>query len=195
MTRRVVLARHGETGWSATHRHTGRTDVPLTDEGRRQARALGRALAGWVFVDVRTSPLARAADTCTLAGYGTVATTDPDLVEWDYGDHEGETTAAIRGREPGWTIWSGSVPGGEAVGDVGRRADRVVAELGRVEGAVLLFAHGHFLRVLAARWCGLAARDGRLLALDTATISVLGHERETRVIERWNDASHLRGAG
>jgi broad specificity phosphatase PhoE len=186
MTQEVVLVRHGETEWSRDGRHTGRTDVPLTDVGREQARSLAGCLTAWSFAKVLSSPLGRAMDTCRLAGYGGAAEIRDDLMEWDYGDYEGRTTAAIRAERPGWNLWSDGVPGGETVEQVGERADRVIAELGSVAGSVALFAHGHLLSVLAARWLGLEPERGRSFALGTATISVLGYERETRVIVRWN---------
>jgi broad specificity phosphatase PhoE len=182
----VVLARHGETEWSRDGRHTGRTDVPLTDDGRRQARLLGGALRGWSFARVLSSPLARALDTCRLAGLGEAAETTDDLVEWDYGEYEGITTPEIRESRPGWYLWRDGCPGGEQAADVGARADRVLAEIASTDRDVALFAHGHVLRVLAARWLGLGPEAGALLALDTATLSVLGYERETRVLRRWN---------
>ena len=181
----VVLVRHGETAWSASGRHTGRTDVPLTGTGRAQAEALGRLLGAWTFARVLTSPLSRAADTCRLAGLPG-AEVDDDLAEWDYGEHEGRTTAELRGEQPGWTVWIGALPGGETLDDVGRRADRVLARCRAVDGDVALFGHGHMLRVLAARWIGLPPAAGRLLALSTAALSVLGWEREQPVVSRWN---------
>ena len=184
----VVLVRHGETEWSATGRHTGRTDVPLTEEGRRQARALGACLEAWSFALVLTSPLQRASETCRLAGLGEGAEPREDLMEWDYGEYEGRTTADIRSGRPGWTLWMDGVPGGETAEQVGRRADRVIAEARAAAGDVALFAHGHILRVLAARWLDLPPDRGRSLALETATISELGYERETPVIARWNVA-------
>lgn len=183
---RVALVRHGETAWSATGRHTGRTDVELTDRGRRQAASLGTLLGGWSFAAVRTSPLRRARLTCRLAGLGD-GEVDGDLVEWDYGDVEGRTTAEVREERPGWTVWDGPVPGGETVDDVGRRADRLVAACRRAAGDVALVGHGHHLRILAARWLGLPADAGRLLALSTASLSVLGWEREQPVVTRWNE--------
>ena len=183
----IVLVRHGETEWSRAGRHTGRTDVPLTDEGREQAATLGAALGGWRFALVLTSPLSRAADTCRLAGLGEVAQERDDLREWDYGAaYEGRTTAEIREERPGWTLWRDGVPGGETAAEVGARADRAIAELRAAEGDAVLFAHGHLLRVLAARWLDLDPDQGRLFALETATISVLGYERETAVIRLWN---------
>jgi broad specificity phosphatase PhoE len=184
----VVLVRHGETEWSRDGKHTGSTDVPLTDVGREQATALGTALHGRQFEVVLTSPLERAAETCRLAGYGDVAQPRDDLREWDYGAYEGRTTPEVREEHPGWTLWRDGVPGGETDADVGARADRVVAELRSLTGDAALFAHGHVLRVLTARWLGLEPADGRLFALDTATISVLGYERETAVIRVWNES-------
>jgi probable phosphoglycerate mutase len=185
----IVLVRHGETEWSAADRHTGRTDVPLTELGRRQAEALAGMLRG-PFTLVLSSPLARASETMKLAGLD--GELDADLVEWDYGDLEGMTTAEIRTKLPGWTIWSGVVPHGEELGDVARRADRVLTRSLAADGPVVMFSHGHFLRVLAARWLGEAAPGGRQLALDTASVSELGWEREARVIRHWNELCHLR---
>lgn len=185
---RLWLVRHGETGWARLGRHTGRTDVPLTELGRAQARSVRRKLRGVPFALVLSSGLSRALDTARLAGYGGRVEIDDDLLEWDYGADEGRTTEEIRGDRPGWTIWRDGVRDGETVADVGRRADRVVARVRRADGDVLCFAHGHLLRILAARWLGLAPADGRLLALSTATVSVLGWERETAVILRWNEA-------
>jgi broad specificity phosphatase PhoE len=182
--RHAVLVRHGETEWSATGRHTSRADVPLTTRGRRQGRELASVLARWEFSLTLTSPLRRAADTCALTGLA--CEVDPDLVEWDYGEFEGRTTPEIREELPGWTVWRGPVPGGENVEQVGVRADRVLARIEAVEGEVAVFSHGHFLRVLAARWLGLPPVDGRLFMLDTATLSVLTTERETRTIGLWN---------
>jgi broad specificity phosphatase PhoE len=182
----IVLARHGETEWSRDLRHTGRTDVPLTDAGRRQAGLLREALAGSSFARVLSSPLQRALETCRLAGFGDRVETSADLAEWDYGDYEGITTPEIRAARPGWYLWRDGCPGGETVSDVGRRADRVIAALAELDGNAVLFAHGHVLRVLAARWVGLGPEEGALLALDTGTLSVLGYERETRVLRRWN---------
>jgi broad specificity phosphatase PhoE len=180
----VVLVRHGETEWSASGRHTGRTDIPLTERGRAQGGALGAALAGRRFARVLTSPLSRAAETCRLAGLRGVV--DQDLQEWDYGDHEGRTTPEIRQEDPGWTVWRGPVPGGERLGEVAARSDRVIERIVAAGGDVAVFSHGHFLRVLTARWLELPAVEGRRFALDTATLSVLGTEREVRAVLRWN---------
>jgi probable phosphoglycerate mutase len=183
---RVVLVRHGQTAWSLSEQHTGRTDIPLTDVGRRQATELGARLGGWRFARVLTSPLTRALETCRLAGFGDAAEIDDDLAEWDYGDYDGRRTLDIRDERPGWDVWVDGVIGGETVEEVGRRAQRVIDEVRDAEGDVALFAHGHLLRVLAARWIGLPPDAGRLLALSTASVSVLGWERETAVVERWN---------
>lgn len=186
VTEIVVLVRHGETEWSLDGRHTGGTDLPLTAAGRRQAEALGRQLEGRRFARVLTSPLRRALDTCRLAGLGERAEVRPELTEWDYGRYEGRTTADIRGECPGWSLWADGAPGGEAAAGVGARVDRLLSDLDAADGAVAVFAHGHLLRVLAARWLGLPPDHGRLFALATATVSVLGFERETPVIVQWN---------
>ena len=183
----VVLVRHGETDWTRTRQHTGRTDLPLDEEGREQARPVGDALRGRTFGLVLTSPLRRARETAELAGFLAVAQDREDLAEWDYGDYEGRTTKEIRAERPDWSLWHDGVPGGETPTDVGRRTDRVIDEI-RVAGVdTLVFGHGHQLRVLAARWLGLEPADGRLFVLGTATISVLGYERETPAILRWNE--------
>jgi probable phosphoglycerate mutase len=189
----VWLVRHGETEWARLGRHTGRTDIALTTTGREQAAALGRRLAGHAFGLVMTSPLSRAAETARIAGYGDVAVADDDLMEWDYGALEGRTTADIRAEIPDWAIWRGPVPGGETVDEVGRRADRIITRIhaGAASGDVLVFAHGHLLRVLAARWIGLPAAAGGRFELATATLSIVGWERESRSIELWNEACHL----
>jgi broad specificity phosphatase PhoE len=182
----VVLVRHGETEWSRTGKHTGRTDVPLTDQGQEQAAGLADALRGRAFALVLTSPLSRAAETARLAGFGEAAQTRDELREWDYGAYEGRTTPDIREERAEWSLWRDGVPGGESATEVGARADRVIAELRALTGDALVFAHGHLLRVLAARWLGLEPTEGRLLSLDPATISVLAYERETSVIRVWN---------
>ncbi|MGB9458726.1 MAG: histidine phosphatase family protein [Bryobacteraceae bacterium] len=180
------LIRHGETEWSASGAHTGRTDIPLTDAGRRQAEAIGRWLAGRKFSLVLESPLERARETCFLAGYAAAAQIDANLREWDYGDYEGRTTAEIQREVPGWSLWDAGPRNGETMAQVGARADAVIARAATAQGDVALFAHGHLLRVLAARWLGLEPSAGRLFALSTATFSTLGHEHENRVIVRWN---------
>jgi broad specificity phosphatase PhoE len=186
MPAELWLIRHGETEWSRSGAHTGRTDIPLTDAGREQAAALGRVLAARNFALVLASPLQRARDTCRLAGLDGRAAIDPDLREWDYGDYEGRTTPEIRNHNPEWSLWKSGVPNGETVDEVASRAERVLARASAAAGEVALFAHGHILRVMAACWLGLPPGDGKLLALGTASISTLGYERETRVITRWN---------
>jgi broad specificity phosphatase PhoE len=182
----VVLVRHGETEWSRDGRHTGRTDLPLTEEGERHAVALAAPLRAWQFSLVLTSPLRRAVETCRLAGYGTQAQLRPELMEWDYGRYEGLTSRQIAAQNPGWSLWRDGGPDGETPADVGHRVDRVIAEIRRAAGDVLIFAHGHVLRVLAARWLGEPPAGGRHYALQTAALSVLGYEHENSVISRWN---------
>jgi broad specificity phosphatase PhoE len=182
----VVLVRHGETEWSRDGKHTGRTDVPLTARGRQQAKAVGEALRRRKFALVLTSPLSRALETCRLAGFGDRAVSREELMEWDYGAYEGRTTAEIREERHGWTLWRDGVRHGETIEEVAARIDRVIAELRVVDGDSLLFAHGHVLRVLAARWLGLEPHAGALFALDPASVSALGYERETSVIRLWN---------
>ncbi|HVA92931.1 MAG TPA: histidine phosphatase family protein [Chloroflexota bacterium] len=188
---RVILVRHGATEWSVSGKHTGRTDLPLTAEGRRMAALAGKKLAEFHFSLVLTSPLQRARETCILAGYGGQAETRPDLMEWDYGAYEGLTTADIHKERPTWNLWRDGAPAGETAEMVGERTDRVIAEARSAGGDVALFAHGHLLRVLCARWLDLAPSDGRLFALDTAAISMLGYERDQAVISHWNQAGHL----
>ena len=180
------LIRHAETEWSRDRKHTGRTDIPLTDEGRDHARALSARLAGHDFAAVLTSPLSRARETAALAGFAD-AEVDNDLTEWDYGSYEGVTTAEIRETRPDWYLWRDGAPGGEAPADVAARADRVVERLLAVDGDVAVFSHGHFLRMLAGRWIELGPDGGGRLALSTGSVSLLGFEREVRVIRRWND--------
>jgi len=187
MPSEIWLVRHGETEWSRSGQHTSRTDLPLTPEGERQAASLKRMLAGRSFALVLSSPMKRAVDTCRLVGL-TPEISD-DLVEWDYGDYEGLTTPEIQKRVPGWTVWTGTSPNGETVEQVGARADRVISRAVAAGGDVALFGHGHLSRTLTARWIGLEPSGGRLLALSTASVSVLGYERETRVIRLWNQTS------
>jgi broad specificity phosphatase PhoE len=187
MPAEIWLVRHGETEWSRSGQHTSRTDLPLTAEGERQAESLRRMLTGHSFSLILSSPMKRAVDTCRLVGLAPEISND--LREWDYGDYEGLTTAEIQKRVPGWTIFTGEVPDGETVEQVGARADRVIARALAAEGDVALFGHGHLLRILAARWIRLEPTAGRLLALSTASLSVLGYERETRVIRLWNQTS------
>lgn len=185
---RVLLVRHGETAWSRSGRHTGRTDVPLDPRGEAQAVAVGEAVrrAGWHFDLVLTSPLRRAAGTCSLAGLAGAAQVRAELVEWDYGAYEGMTSAEIARGARGWSLWRDGAPEGETPEQVGARVDRVLAEIAQAAGPVALFAHGHVLRVLAARWLGLAARDGSLFGLDAGHVSVLGYEHAEPVIWLWN---------
>jgi probable phosphoglycerate mutase len=179
------VVRHGETEWSAAGRHTSTTDVPLTPAGEEAARAIGARLAGTTFDLVLTSPRARARRTAELAGFPDAHVED-DLAEWRYGDYEGVTTATIRESVPDWTVWTHACPGGESAGEVGRRLDRVVARVRARGGRVLAFGHGHASRVLAARWIAQPVAEGRFFRLDTATVSILGYERETAVVARWN---------
>jgi len=179
------VVRHGETEWSAAGRHTSTTDVPLTEAGEQAARAIGERLAGTAFDLVLTSPRERARRTAELAGFHDAHVED-DLAEWTYGDYEGVTTATIRESVPDWTVWTHACPDGESADEVGRRLDRVVAKVRAHGGSVLAFGHGHASRVLAARWLGQPVDEGRFFRLDTATISILGYERETPVVARWN---------
>ncbi len=181
----LVLIRHGETEWSATGKHTGRTDIPLTERGRRQAADIEQSVARFDFAHAFASPLLRAWETAELAGLDPVR--DDGLLEWDYGVYEGVTTAETRQTIPDWSVWSHPIEAGESVADVGRRADDVIERVCRLDGPIVLVAHGHLLRILAARWLGLDAVEGRRLVLDTTTMSILGWEREHRVIRRWND--------
>jgi len=191
----LVLARHGETAWSRSGRHTGRTDLALTARGEADARRLGERLRGRRFARVFTSPLQRARRTCELAGFGPTAELDPDLVEWDYGAYEGRRTRELRAERPDWVIFRDGAPGGESPDHVASRADRVIARVRGIDADVLLFSSAHFLRVLAARWLGLAPSAGMLLVLETASLSVLGydHDRTEPAIRLWNELD--RGSG
>jgi probable phosphoglycerate mutase len=196
---RLWLVRHGQTEWARLGRHTGRTDIALTEDGRDQARAVGRLLSerrgdgpDSPFALVLSSPLGRAATTAALAGFDD-ATIEPDLAEWDYGALEGLTTAAIRRLHPEWTIWTGPWPDGETVTEVGARADHVLSRAHAAGGDVLVFSHGHLLRILAARWLGLDPSFGRLFGLATGTLSILGWDRENPVVELWNEDPDPRG--
>ena len=189
----IVLVRHGETEWSRSGQHTGRTDIALTDLGRRQADQLAGMLAGRSFELAMTSPLVRARETYERSGIAAVAEFSSDLLEWDYGVYEGVSTPETRLEIPDWSVWTHPIIGGETVEAVGVRADSIIGRLLDADGDVVLFAHGHFLRILAARWLGLPADAGGHLALNTATVSTLGFERERRVIRRWNEGCHLRG--
>ena len=183
----VVLVRHAETEWSRDGRHTGLTDIPLTEAGRAAAEALAGPLHTWRFERVLVSPLRRARETCELCGLGDRAEVCEELHEWDYGEYEGLTTEQIRERRPDWNLWRDGCPGGENAEQVGARADRVIAALGTTPGAVAAFSHGHMLRVLGARWIELAPAGGGRLGLSAGAISVLGYERGTRILARWND--------
>jgi broad specificity phosphatase PhoE len=189
----LYLARHGETAWSLSGQHTGLTDLPLTESGRQNALQLGKRLRGLHFAKVFVSPLQRAAQTCQLAGFGAVAETDPDLVEWNYGDYEGLRSVEIQARRPNWQLFRDGCPGGESPAQVGARADRVVKRVREVNGNVLVFSSGHFLRTLAARWLGLEPAAGRFFLLSTASFSALGYENNLTLpaIKLWNDTSHL----
>lgn len=185
------LVRHGETEWSLSGAHTSRTDIPLTEHGRQRAKELGEFLRKTQFSAVFTSPMQRARETCVLAGFGDRAQVEDGLKEWDYGIFEGKTTKEIRVDRPGWSVWKDEITGGETVQHVGERVDAVIARALAVPAdagptKVVLFAHAHILRILAARWIGLPADGGQLLALGTGSLSVLGWERETRVIQHWN---------
>jgi broad specificity phosphatase PhoE len=186
---RMWLVRHGETEWATLGRHTGRTDVPLTELGREQATAVGARLSGRTFAAVFASPLSRASETARLAGFGAEVEMSDDLLEWDYGADEGRTTAEIRADRPGWSIWDDGPMAGETIDHVATRVDRVIGIARRMPGDALVFAHGHLLRILAARWLELPPAQGQLFALSTATLSILGWERERPVIERWNDTT------
>jgi len=190
---KVYLARHGETAWSVSGQHTGRTDIPLTARGEQNARQLAGRMEGLKVDAVFTSPLGRATKTCELAGFGGRVEADPDLSEWDYGDYEGLKTADIRKDRPGWFLFRDGCPGGESVAAVGARADRVVARLRERGDDVLLFGHGHFFRVLAARWLGLDAGAGRYFLLTTASFSALSYEHslDEPVLRLWNDDRHV----
>ena len=182
----LYVVRHGATEWSQSGQHTGRTDLPLLTEGEDQARATGSLLANNDFSLVLCSPLQRAQRTCELAGLLDRAVIDTDLQEWDYGDYEGVTTTTIRESVPGWTVWSGTCPNGEAIEQVSKRADRVIERVRNESGNVIVFAHGHILRILTARWCELDPVEGQRFILDPATLSILGWERETPAVRQWN---------
>jgi broad specificity phosphatase PhoE len=186
----VLLVRHGETEWSRSGQHTSRTDLPLLADGERDAEALGRRLAEYSLSLVLASPMARARDTARLAGLGDAVEISDDLVELGYGDYEGRTTADIRTERPGWDVWADGSPGGEPLADAGARADRVIARAEAAGGDVALFGHGHMLRIIGARWLGLPPATASGLALSTASLCILGYERERRVIWLWNDTSH-----
>jgi len=185
-SQRIVVVRHGETEWSREKRHTGRSDIPLTQEGREQAVALGARLAGLEFATVLVSPLRRARETCELAGFGDRAEVDPDLIEWDYGEYEGLTRAEIQEERPGWTLFRDGVIGGETIHDVAIRAQRVITRVQAVDGDLLLFGHGHQLRILTALWLEYPAVAAQHLQLATASPSTLGYEHDWTALLSWN---------
>jgi broad specificity phosphatase PhoE len=190
----IYIARHGETAWTITGQHTGLTDLPLTAQGEKNARALASRLAGITFGKVITSPLQRARQTCALAGFQSVAEIDPDLVEWNYGEYEGLRSIEIRAKCPDWQLFRDGCPGGESPADVQVRADNVIARVRASEGSVLIFSSGHFIRVLAARWVGLEpSQHSMLLLLSTASLSAVGYDNELSrpVIRLWNDTHHV----
>ena len=189
----IYLARHGETAWTLSGQHTGLTDIPLTARGERNARRLQIRLRGLQFAKVFTSPLQRALRTCDLAGFGSLAELDHDLVEWNYGKYEGRITAEIHEERPDWRLFRDGCPGGETAKDVADRADRIITRIRRVSGNVLIFSSAHFLRVLAARWLGLAPEMGKCFVLSTASISALGYEHDLSepVIRLWDDTRHV----
>jgi len=187
----VYLARHGETAWTITGQHTGRTDLPLTERGEDNARRLGERLKATTFAKVFTSPLRRAVRTCELAGFGAAAEIDSDLFEWDYGQYEGRLTVDIHAERPDWQLFRDGCPGGESPAQVAARADRVVQRVQRIGGDVLLFSSGHFLRMLAARWIGGQPIVGRSFVLSTTSLSALSHEHADPAILRWNDTAHI----
>ena len=184
----VFAIRHGETAWSLSGQHTSTTDIPLTENGRRLARRLQAVLARESFELVLVSPRQRARETCALAGLGEGAIVDPNLAEWGYGNYEGLTTSQIRETAPDWRLFRDGCPGGELPGQVAVRVDRVIARITGIGGNVALFAHGHVLRVLGARWIGLSATAGQHFLLDTGSVSVLGYERDTPAVRRWNQS-------
>jgi broad specificity phosphatase PhoE len=187
----IYLCRHGETEWTLSGQHTSYSDIPLTENGESQAQKLRDRLEGIEFEKVYSSPLIRAKTTCDIVGLGELAEIMDDLFEWNYGELEGKTTPEIRQTMPGWTVFNDGAPGGESVADVGARADRVINLVKKYSGKVALFSSGHFSRVLAARWLGLSAGKGRCLALDTASLSILGYERDVPVIRLWNNTDFL----
>jgi broad specificity phosphatase PhoE len=190
----VYLARHAETAWSLSGQHTGLTDLPLTERGEQKARQLGSALQGLKFTNVFTSPLIRAARTCELCGFKTVATVDPDLVEWNYGQYEGLRSTEIHQKNPNWQLFRDGCPGGESPQQVAARADRVASRVRAVHGNVLIFSSGHFLRMFAARWLGLEPAGGELFVLSTASLSALSYEHDLShpVVQLWNNTAHIK---
>jgi probable phosphoglycerate mutase len=191
----VYLARHGETAWTISHQHTGLTDLPLTERGEANARSLGQRLKGVQFASVLTSPLQRAKRTCDLAGFGDRAEIDRDLVEWNYGEYEGKTTAEIRASRPGWMLYRDGCPEGESPAEIASRADRFIAKVRAIDGDVLVFSSGDFLKSLAARWLGLPVEGAKYLFLSTAALSIVSynHGPDEPVIMRWNSTDHIAG--
>ena len=192
---KLFIARHGDTAWTDSHQHTGRTDLPLNARGEEHARQLGERLRGFSFAGVFASPLIRVRKTCELAGFGSAAEIDPDLVEWDYGKFDGRTTADILKEWPGWEMFRDGCPGGESADDVAARVDRFIAKVRRINGDVLAFSSGHTIRMIAARWCGLAPADGRVFFCRPASVGVLGFEHdspEQPIIRLWNYVSEPR---
>jgi len=191
----VYLARHGETAWSISGQHTGLTDLPLTQDGEQRARLLGQRLSGLSFASVFTSPLQRARQTCSLAGFGNVAEIDPELTEWNYGEYEGLTSKAIHATRPGWELFRDGCPGGESPADVAGRADRVIRRVRSLQANVLLFSSGHFLRMFGARWLGLEPGAGRCFFLSTSGLCILGYEHgiSDPVIRLWNETRTIQG--
>ncbi len=190
---KIYLARHGETTWSLSGQHTGMTDIPLTEQGEKNAKQLGKRLQGFTFAKVFSSPLQRALKTCELAGFGVNVIPDPLLQEWNYGDYEGHTTTEIQRSSPDWFIFRDGCPGGESPTQVANRCDQMIEKMKAINGDILIFAHAHILRMLTTRWLGLPAEEGRLYFLSTASISILGYEHNLAepVIRLWNDTSHL----
>jgi broad specificity phosphatase PhoE len=190
-TKKIYLIRHGETEWTLSGQHTGTTDIPLTQEGERQVEELKKRINKRDFSTILTSPLKRAIQTCELTGYLNRAKIDPDLMEWNYGDFEGKTSKEIHALYPQWSIFFDGAPNGESLADIEARTSRVLAKLEPLQGNIALFSHGHFLRALAAKWLQLSVREGRLFTLVPASLSILGYEKTTPVIQLWNDTSHL----
>lgn len=188
----IYLCRHGETDWSRSGQHTGWTDKPLTEQGKSQARHLGARLKSTAFDAVWSSPLVRASETCKLAGFETQVELIPEAKEWNYGEYEGITSAQIFGQNPTWNLFQEGAPGGESPAAIGARADRLLAKAMNINGRLLLFSHGHFLRVLAARWVGLEPNEAKCFTLSVASLSILGFERKQKVIHTWNEQCHLR---
>ncbi len=194
---KIYLARHGETIWSLSGQHTGMTDIPLTEQGEKNAKQLGQRLQGLTFAKVFSSPLQRALKTCELAGFGSMVMPDPLLEEWNYGDYEGRTTTEIQQTQPDWFIFRDGCPGGELPKQVAQRCDQMIEKMKAINGDILIFAHAHILRMLTTRWLGLPAEEGRLYFLSTASLSILGYEHNLSepVIRLWNDTSHLAAGG